>query len=164
VVAAGVVVGTAAVVNGVVVGTAAVVDAVVFGGVLLALDVVDNLVVVVLLTLVVVVDDFVVLLRGQVPGARSVRLVGVGVLGTLVFGAVPTVIVALPPPPCPSITMSMYSWVPSFRPAAAQARKWLPVLMVPPTCMVLRTDQYCWKSVWSPLIEGALVRFFCQIS
>ena len=71
----------------VVVGTAAVVDAVVLGGVLLDLD--------------VVVEDLlevVVLLRGQVPGARSVRLVGVGVLGTLVFGAVPTVMVALPAP------------------------------------------------------------------
>jgi hypothetical protein len=80
------------------VGTAAVVDAVVLGGVLLDLDVVvDNLV------------DVVVLLRGQVPGARSVRLVGVGVFGTLVLGAVPTVMVALPAPRCPSITMSMYS-------------------------------------------------------
>jgi len=71
----------------IIVGTAAVVDAVVLGGVLLDLD--------------VVVEDLlevVVLLRGQVPGARSVRLVGVGVLGTLVFGAVPTVIVALPAP------------------------------------------------------------------
>lgn len=71
----------------VVVGTAAVVDAVVLGGVLLDLD--------------VVVEDLlevVVLLRGQVPGARSVRLVGVGVLGTLIFGAVPTVMVALPAP------------------------------------------------------------------
>jgi hypothetical protein len=76
-------VGVAAVV--VVVDTAAVVDAVVLGGVLLDLDVVvDNLL------------EVVVLLRGQVPGARSVRLVGVGVLGTLVFGAVPTVMVALP--------------------------------------------------------------------
>jgi hypothetical protein len=78
-------VGVAAVV--VVVDTAAVVDAVVLGGVLLDLDVVvDNLL------------EVVVLLRGQVPGARSVRLVGVGVLGTLVFGAVPTVMVALPAP------------------------------------------------------------------
>lgn len=71
----------------VVVGTAAVVDAVVLGGVLLDLD--------------VVVEDLlevVVLLHGQVPGARSVRLVGVGVLRTLVFGAVPTVMVALPAP------------------------------------------------------------------
>ena len=71
----------------VVVGTAAVVEAVVLGGVLLDLD--------------VVVEDLgevVVLLRGQVPGARSVRLVGVGVLGTLVFGALPTVMVALPAP------------------------------------------------------------------
>jgi hypothetical protein len=78
-------VGVAAVV--VVVGTAAVVDAVVLGGVLLDLDVVvEDLV------------EVVVLLRRQVPGARSVRLVGVGVLGTLVFGAVPTVMVALPAP------------------------------------------------------------------
>ena len=71
----------------VVVGTAAVVDAVVLGGVLLDLE--------------VVVEDLlevVVVLRGQVPGARSVRLVGVRVLGTLVFGAVPTVMVALPAP------------------------------------------------------------------
>ena len=71
----------------VVVGTAAVVDAVVLGGVLLDLDVV-----------VEDLDEVVVLLRGQVPCARSVRLVGVGVLGTLVFGAVPTVMVALPAP------------------------------------------------------------------
>lgn len=71
----------------VVVGTAAVVDAVVLGGVLLDLEVV-----------VEDLDEVVVLLRGQVPGARSVRLVGVGVLGTLVFGAVPTVMVALPAP------------------------------------------------------------------
>jgi hypothetical protein len=69
------------------VGFAAVVDAVVLGGMLLDLDVVvEDLIVVV------------VVLRGQVPGARSVRLVGVGVFGTLVFGAVPTVIVALPAP------------------------------------------------------------------
>ena len=71
----------------VVVGTAAVVDAVVLGDVLLDLE--------------VVVEDLlevVVVLRGQVPGARSVRLVGVRVLGTLVFGAVPTVMVALPAP------------------------------------------------------------------
>ena len=71
----------------IIVGTAAVVDAVVLGGVLLDLD--------------VVVEDLlevVVLLRGQVPGARSVRLVVVGVLGTLVLGAVPTVMVALPAP------------------------------------------------------------------
>jgi len=84
------------------VGTAAVVDAVVDAGAV----VVGSL----LLDLTVVVDDLievVVVLRGQVPGARSVRLVGVGVLGTLVFGAVPTVIVALPLPNWPSMTMSM---------------------------------------------------------
>lgn len=48
----------------------------------------------------VVAEDtpVVVLLRGHVPGARSVLLVGVGVFGTLVFGAVPTVMVALPAP------------------------------------------------------------------
>lgn len=68
-------------------GTAAVVVAVLLGGVLLDLDVVVEALVVV-----------VVVLRGQVPGARSVRLVGVGVLGTLVFGTAPTVIVALPAP------------------------------------------------------------------
>lgn len=80
-------VGVGVVAEVVVVGTAAVVDAVVLGGVLLDLE-------------VVVVDllEVVVLLRGQIPGARSVRLVGVGVLGTLVFGAVPTVMVALPAP------------------------------------------------------------------
>lgn len=71
----------------VVVGTAAVVDAVVFDGVPLELDVLTEDLL-----------EVVVLLRGQVPGARSVRLVGVGVLGTLVFGAVPTVMVALPAP------------------------------------------------------------------
>ena len=71
----------------IIVGTAAVVDAVVLGGVLLDLDVV-----------VEDLDEVVAVLRGQVPGARSVRLVGVGVLGTLVFGAVPTVMVALPAP------------------------------------------------------------------
>jgi hypothetical protein len=123
-------------VNAVVVVTATVVDAVVLTGLLLALDVVTE-------DLLEVVAP----LRGQVPGARSVRRVGVGVLGTLVFGAVPTVIVAFPAPRWPSITMSMYSWVPSLRPAAAQARKWLPVLMVPPTCILVRTDQNCWKSV-----------------
>jgi len=49
---------------------------------------------------VVVVEIFVVELvdLGHVPAAFSVLLVGVGILGTLVFGATPTVIVALPPP------------------------------------------------------------------
>lgn len=80
------------------VGSAAVVDAVVFGGVLLDLDVVvEDLLVVVMV------------LRGQVPGARSVRLVGVGVLGTLVLGVAPIVMVALPAPRWPSMPMSMYS-------------------------------------------------------
>ena len=74
----------------------AVVLAVVFGGVLLDRDEVEEDLL-----------EVVVLLRGQVPGARSVRLVGVGVFGTLVFGAVPTVIVALPAPRWPSITISM---------------------------------------------------------
>lgn len=62
-----------------------VVLAVVAGGIPLDLeDVMDPLV------------DVVELMCGHVPGARSVRRVGVGVLGTLVFGAVPTVMVALP--------------------------------------------------------------------
>lgn len=62
--------------------------------------VVLSFVVVVVTAFVVVVDAFVVELvdRGQVPAAFSVLRVGVGVLGTLVFGATPTVIVALPPP------------------------------------------------------------------
>lgn len=58
---------------------------VVVGGVLLVLGIVED-------ALEVVVE----LLRGHVPGARSVRRVGVGVFGTLVLGAVPTVMVALP--------------------------------------------------------------------
>lgn len=40
----------------------------------------------------------IVLLCGHVPGARSILLFGVGVFVTLVFGAVPTVMVALPAP------------------------------------------------------------------
>jgi hypothetical protein len=56
----------------------------------------------VVLGLVVVVGEAfeVVLLTvcGHVPGARSVRRVGVGVFGTLVLGAWPTVMVALPAP------------------------------------------------------------------
>lgn len=64
--------------------------------------VIFTLVVLAVVRTAVVVDfdvdvmDLVVLLRGHVPAARSVRLVGVGVFGTLVFGPVPTVMVALP--------------------------------------------------------------------
>ena len=90
--------------------------------------------------------------------------VGVGVSGTAVVGKTPAVRSAFPLPLCPSIAKAMYWCVPSSRPISAQALQWLPVLMVPPQCMLVRTDQYCSKSVLSPSMLGALVRFFCQTS
>lgn len=90
--------------------------------------------------------------------------VEVGVSGTGVVGSTPAVRSALPAPLCPSIANAMYWCVPSSNPISFQALQWLPVLIVPPQCMLVRTDQYCSKSVLSPSMLGALVRFFCQTS
>lgn len=128
--------------------------------------VVVGLVVVPLVVVVVVVALVVVDVENlHVPAGFSDLYVGVGEFGTGVLGATPTVMLADPPPAWPSMTMSMYKFCdPSLSPAACHARKWLPVLMVPPTWRDVRTDQYCWKLVRSPSIEGALMRCFCQIS
>jgi len=121
---------------------------------------------VVVVTAVVVVATPVVyvLVVGQVPAGFSDRLVGVADSLTDVVGPMPTVTVASPCPRWPSIPMSMYSCLPRCRPASSNARKWFPVVMVPAVRMVRRMDQYCSKSVLSPWMEGALVRFFSQIS
>ena len=94
---------------------ATVIDTVLLGRTLVVED--GAMVVVLVFSVVVVVVCFVVLdfvvvtglVYGQWPAAFCVRLVGVGVLGTLVDGGVPTVMVALPPPCWPSMTISMYS-------------------------------------------------------